>query len=205
MGRFCKDIDLVRRGLITQITVNGQERPLSEYEIRAVRLQDRNPEEIVPPIKKSSIAVSLPPQAKPITVSDIEQEPLWAQSRVPYFRKRDDGPFRRKEDPSYMDSFVLIDQECSAPRQAWLRGSIEKGGDVQCTTEIVQGVLNADHTPESKEAKLEAHNSQRNNEVYKMGNGSWKFAGTGETRQSVGGSQDIGTVYRGRRHSISLD
>ncbi len=35
------------------------------------------------------------------TVAATHVDPNWAQSRVPYFRKRDEGPFRRPEDPPY--------------------------------------------------------------------------------------------------------
>ncbi|KAJ4356037.1 uncharacterized protein N0V89_004064 [Didymosphaeria variabile] len=208
ISQFCKDIDLLRRGLITQITANGQERHLSEYEIRAVRLQDRGPENITIPGKKPNITTSLPPETKPITISDIEQDPLWAQSRIPYFRKRDDGPFRYKGDPSYMNSFLLFDQEFAARRQAWLRGFIGKGKDIRGTTEIAQRALEPDHTSKSrsvKKAEVKAQKFQPNEKADKMENGSWKLAGNGATRQRPGGEKDIGTIYRGRRHSISLD
>ncbi|KAJ4297803.1 hypothetical protein N0V90_005699 [Kalmusia sp. IMI 367209] len=127
-GNFCKDIDLVHRGLITHYDSFGQELPLSEYEIRPVRLcHTSGPpmggayDALFDAANQKAIIVSLPPE--PINPAELlrrcnvyeqEKEPHWTQSRIPYFRKRDEGPFRRVGDAPYASTFSLYPPKARA-------------------------------------------------------------------------------------------
>ncbi|OAG05088.1 uncharacterized protein CC84DRAFT_1218473 [Paraphaeosphaeria sporulosa] len=197
MGKYCNDIDLCRRGLITHITKNRQERPLSEYQIEALPLQDRAVR------VDSSLGVfgeqngspnpmvSLPPKQMPPTIFKIEQDPLWAQSRIPYFRKRDDGPFRSVNEPAYATYFVMNMPE--ARKFAVNVVTTNKDDKKRAVTGILKQRMTPDPNlevqtrPDLLETKVE------------------KLTSTGSTRPQQGGGKDIEPIYQGRRHSISLN
>ena len=129
-GNVSDIIDLQLRGLITGVSGNGVEQPLSEFEIRLVRVWSDtwSPEmgedihslmQDVDEHGNVQIKVKLP-WAKPIPMpKDDEQlglpgplpeekDPHWAQTRIPYFRRRDDTPFRRADDPPYSADMKLV-------------------------------------------------------------------------------------------------
>ncbi|KAF2446937.1 hypothetical protein P171DRAFT_241894 [Karstenula rhodostoma CBS 690.94] len=203
-GKFCNDIDLWRRGLITQITEYGQERPLSEYEIQAIPLQDcavpgdpflgvSAQQIMIPKPIASSSSKKMPP-----TASEIAQDPFWAQSRIPYFRKRDEGPFRSLDDPPYAINFSLNIQISEACKQAATGGGANDNDNARAGTNIPQQDITPDRILEAqtKPEYTDFPEKQRSKQTEKEG-------ANGEKR--LGGGKDIGPIYHGRRHSTSLD
>ncbi|KAF9738327.1 hypothetical protein PMIN06_006796 [Paraphaeosphaeria minitans] len=197
MGKYCNDIDLRRRGLITQITRNGQERPLSEYEIQAMPLQhcavlgDSSLRTSREQIGTSKPGISLSTNQTPPTIFEIEQDPLWAQSRIPYFRKRDDGPFRSVGEPAYATSFVINMLE--ARKLAANGVAVNENDQTRAATKILKQRLTIDR---NLEVQTETDYLEAKGE---------KLFGTGSARWQLGSGKDIGPIYQGRRHSISLN
>lgn len=131
-GCAYRQIDLLYRGLITFYR-DGDELPVSEFEIRKVKawdamtkpVGDEDEAALVDRAKqhKPAPVVKIPPQDRTIVESadrpsaaateggrcidriGPEADPHWAQTRIPYFRRRDEGPFRGIDDPPYSDSF----------------------------------------------------------------------------------------------------
>lgn len=130
-GKVFKDIDLVQKGLITRMGLDGSEMPLNEFEIQCVSMfhgfcgpdmggQDEATTLGVGGYKSGSVnaVVKLPPRPETLTRPSTAQlpdkvmgvccdtqrkgDPHWAQSRIPYFSKRDEGPFRGPADPPYL-------------------------------------------------------------------------------------------------------
>jgi len=129
-GNVSKVINLVLRGLITGIGRDGMELPISEFEIRPMRVwnetwrpQMGNEEENALMRNedregKVQIEVKLP-WAKPVPMPKNEQagratrfpeetDPYWVQTRIPYFRRRDETPLRRADDPPYSANLGFV-------------------------------------------------------------------------------------------------
>ncbi len=132
-GRTFKEINLVLRGLITVMTARG-EQPRDEFEIQRVSVFM---EPCSPPMggeeeralftstEKATApkpSVKLPPKASMSTLPPTlapanryakigfvqESDALWAQSRIPIFTKRDEGPFRGPSDPPYQEHMHFV-------------------------------------------------------------------------------------------------
>jgi hypothetical protein len=131
-GNVSKVINLVLRGLITGVTSDGVELPISEFEICPVhvwnetwapRTGDEEEQALMQKIDREGnpqIKVTVP-CAKPIRMSinehvgrakrfPEEMNPHWAQTRVPYFRRRDETPLRRVYDPPYSVDVGFVGQ-----------------------------------------------------------------------------------------------
>ncbi|KAF2689285.1 hypothetical protein K458DRAFT_252681, partial [Lentithecium fluviatile CBS 122367] len=139
-GNVFKAINLVLRGLITKFGEHGLEQPLSEFEIKCVDVWGNTwgpqmgcEEEgaLMKTVDRDGMAqirVKVP-SAKPIPMSqDGEQrpnklafreeaDPHWSQSRIPYFRRRDDAPFRRSDNLPYSASFGFVGRSPSPTEQ----------------------------------------------------------------------------------------
>ncbi|CAI6339523.1 unnamed protein product [Periconia digitata] len=104
-GRVYRVIDLELKGLITAVTDQG-EKPLSEFEIRQEHVVQVTPTDQLlgtlmpllptssPASPSSSTLIPASQLAKSKQVHPAEKDPLWAQSRVPLFRRRDERLFR---------------------------------------------------------------------------------------------------------------
>lgn len=135
-------------------------------------------------------------------MSEIEHNPLWAQSRTPYFRKRDEGPFRSVDEPAYATSFVINMPE--ERKQAANGVTVNKSNNKRAVGKLPQKAMIPDHDLETQ-TKPECIDAPDSKVTEKERADGEKLSGTGSARKQSGGGKDIGPVYRGRRHSTSLD
>jgi hypothetical protein len=159
------------------------------------------------PVEGPKIIVLLPQRETHITISDVEQDPLWTQSCIPYFRKRAEGPFRSIEDPPYTVRFVLNNRVAEAREKAAIGVMVDDDdGARDVLHDQQQATIDRSHQfPRTKPDMMEILEKERNKPKEKDGAKRGKLSGTGTARVNMGGGKDIGPIYRGRRHSSSLD
>jgi hypothetical protein len=142
-----------------------------------------------------------------MTLSDVEQDPLWAQSCIPYFHKRAEGPFRSIKDAPYIVHFVLNNRVTEAHEQAATEVMVDNDDDERDVPyDQQQATIGRNHqSPRTKPDMMEILEKERSRLKEKNGAKRWKLSGTGAARKDIGGGKDIGPIYRGRRHSSSLE
>ncbi|KAF1963011.1 hypothetical protein CC80DRAFT_499309 [Byssothecium circinans] len=124
---FLHQIDLNRRGLIYKV-MEGGIMLQNQFEIHRVDVREGSRAPLMDGVENASflhpeqgdkpkVVVNLPSKAAYVQSSvdyhfgpphPQECDPHWAQSRIPYFRKRDEGPFRRPDDRLYQEHFEFI-------------------------------------------------------------------------------------------------